>query len=190
MADEVLGAKMQGLVAEYNSLRTEIHGRTRDQLLCVTTSLVAVGAALGAVAARPEIFSGLLVLAPWLLAVLGIVWCDHAHAIHMIALYIREEIEQKGIVELLSSTGYRAIGWESYVQNRRETSSLPGWINIALPLMYFALPAAACIVAYFVLRGMGSTDLPRILEYFFVGVGVLLLGVLIFAWRRAFRLSR
>lgn len=191
MNDTVLDVKMQALVAEYSSLRMEIQGRSRDQLICVTTSLLAMGASMGAVAARPDTFVGILVITPWLLAVLGIIWCDHAHAIHLIGLYIREEIEEKGVVEIIGSgSTYRFIGWESYLQNRRDTSRLLGWINIALPLMYFALPSVASIVAYLVIRGTGGTDLPRILEYFFISVAVLLLAKLIFAWQRAFQLCR
>jgi hypothetical protein len=58
--------KFQAVIAEYSPLRDEISGRSRDQLVCVTASLVGIGALLSTVATDPAKFSGLLVVAPWL----------------------------------------------------------------------------------------------------------------------------
>lgn len=112
--------KQEAIIAEYTSLREEIAGRTRDQLVCVTASLVAIGALLSTVATDPIKFSGLLVVAPWILTVFGILWCDHAHAVHMIAAYLRDEIEQKKLRQLPGAADLpETIGWETYLQNKR-----------------------------------------------------------------------
>lgn len=182
--------KQQAIIAEYTSLRDEIAGRTRDQLVCVTASLIAIGALLSTVATDPVKFTGLLVVAPWILAVFGILWCDHAHAIHLIAVYLRDEIEQKKLWLLPGgSNPPETIGWETYVQNKRQTSTFLGYINILLPLLYFALPSVVIGITYFFLRFDGGTALPKVLEYSFVGLGVLLLAALLFSWRRAYRLT-
>gem|GEM_PF-2614753 len=178
------------ILSEYNSLRDEISARSRDQLVCVTASLLAVGALLSTVAADPARFSGLLVIAPWILAVFGILWCDHAHAVHLIAQYLRDELEQKKLPRILGvQTEANTIGWETYLQQKREASSFLGYVNIVLPLVYFALPSIAAIAAYFLLRFGGGAALPRVLEYSFVGIGVLLLVAMYLSWRRAYRLT-
>ena len=182
--------KQQAILAEYTSLRDEIAGRTRDQLVCVTASLIAIGALLSTVATNPVKFSGLLVVAPWILAVFGILWCDHAHAIHLIAVYLRDEIEQKKLRSLPGgSNPPETIGWETYLQNKRQTSTFLGYINILLPLLYFALPSIVIVIAYFFLRFRGETALPKVLEFSFIGLGALLLVALLFSWRRAYRLT-
>jgi hypothetical protein len=182
--------KLQAVIAEYSSLRDEISDRSRDQLVCVTASLVGIGALLSTVATDPVKFSGLLVVAPWLLAVFGILWCDYAHGIHLAAMYIRDEIEQKKLPQLLGgATCSHTIGWETYLQTKRDTTKLLGYINVVLPLLYFVLPSVVVIIAYFLLRFRGDTALPLALEYSFVGLGVFLLAALLFSWRRAFRLT-
>lgn len=181
--------KTQAVLAEYKALRDEITARSRDQLICVTASLVAVGTLLSTVASDPRKFSGLLVVAPWLLAVFGILWCDHAYAIHLIAVYIREEIEQKTLSNLLGNAGQYYVGWETYIQQKRDTSWFLGYINYVMPLLYFALPSVVVIIAYFLLRTSGGTVLPRALEWSFVGLGILLLVALIAAWRRTSKLT-
>ena len=180
--------KQEAIIAEYTSLREEIAGRTRDQLVCVTASLVAIGALLSTVATDPVKFSGLLVVAPWILAVFGILWCDHAHAVHMIAVYLREEIEQRKLWQLPGAADPpETIGWETYLQNKRQTSRLLGSINVLLPMFYFGLPSIVVIIAYFFLRFRGETALPTVLEYSFIGLGAVLFAVLLFSWRCAYR---
>lgn len=180
--------RQAAILAEYNSLRDEISARSRDQLVCVTASLIAIGALLSTVAANPAKFSSLLVIAPWILAVFGILWCDHAHAIHLIAGYLRDEVEQKKLRQLgACESATETVGWETYLQGRRQTSRLLGFVNILLPLVYFGLPSVAAIVAYFLLKFRGDASLPSVLEYSFVGIGVLLLLAMYLSWRRAYQ---
>jgi hypothetical protein len=115
--------KQQAIIAEYNSLRGEIAARSRDQLVCVTASLVGIGALFGTVAGNPEKFSGLLVVAPWILCIFGSIWCNHAHAVYLIAVYLREEIEQQKMPRLPGGTKFPpAISWETYIHSKRKKS--------------------------------------------------------------------
>jgi len=171
--------KQAAIIAEYNSLRGEIADRSRDQLVCVSGSLVATAALLGAVAAAadPSRLSGLLLVAPWILSVFGILWCNHAYAIFSIAVYLREEIEQNKMP---------AIGWETYIAKRRKTSSFLNSINFLVPMLYFALPSMVFIAYYIILRFWGGTTF-GVLKYSFIGLVICPLIAFFFSWRRAFR---
>ncbi len=96
-----LDIKMAAILAEYSLLREEISNRSKDQLVCVTGSVTAVSLLLVVIAASPGKYLGLLIVIPWILCIFGIIWCDHAHGLHLIAKYIREEIEQKKIPRLI-----------------------------------------------------------------------------------------
>ena len=185
MSDLESKDKLAAVIAEYNSLRAEISARSRDQLLCVTASLLSVGALLSTVATDPGKFAGLLVVAPCLLLVLGIMWCDHAHAIHLIALYLRQEIEGKSIPALCGKDLRRYLGWETWLQERRDSSPFLGYINTILPYLYFGLPSLVVVIAYLLVRMRSRTALPEELEIAFIGLSAVLFVTLVFSWRRA-----
>jgi hypothetical protein len=185
--DKLADRQFQAILAEYNSLRTEIANRSRDQLVCVTGSLVTTGAVLSTVASDPASYTGLLVIAPWLLAVFGLLWCDHAHGIHFIAKYIREELEAKALPSLIGDRTF--LRWEIYIHNQREDNKFLSFINVVLPLLYFALPALAIGGTYFVVKWRHGSELPPAMETSFIGMGAVLLVALGISWRRALRLS-
>ncbi len=186
--NKYLDIKMAAIIAEYSSLREEISNRSKDQLVCVTGSVTAVSVLLGVIAANPGRYSGLLIVMPWILSVFGIIWCDHAHGLHLIAKYIREEIEQKKIPNLLSEEmdigALSTLGWESKLQNERNNSVVLGLINPLLPIIYYFLPSVISLVGYYFLRFEGVTNLPIVIEYCFVSLAVILLFALIYFWRR------
>lgn len=179
--------QLQVILAEYTSLRAEIANRSRDQLVCVTGSLVTTGAVLSTVASNPKEYVGLLVIAPWLLAVFGLLWCDHAHGIHYIAKYIREKLEKEALPPLIGTRS--APRWEVYIHEERHDHRFLGFINTVLPMLYFALPATSLAGTYFFLRIREGTALPRMMEVSFIGLGALLLLALAVSWRRVLKLT-
>ena len=186
--EKYLEIKMAAIIAEYSSLREEISNRSKDQLVCVTGSVTAVSVLLGVIAANPGQYSGLLIVMPWILCVFGIIWCDHAHGLHLIAKYIREEIEQKKIPDLISEEmnagSLSTIGWESKLHNERKDSSVLGLINPLLPIIYYFLPSVISLVGYYFLRFERVTNLPIVIEYYFISLAVTLLIALIYFWHR------
>jgi cation transporter-like permease len=185
----ILDAKVQVLLAEYSSLRQEIQRRTRYQLYSVTASIIAVGGLLSIISAEPDKFAVFLIIIPWVLSVFGIIWLDHSHGIHLIGLYIREEIEGK-LPRLLSPGEPESspIGWETYLHKRRGESRLLGYIDILLPAIYFLLPSLASFGAYGLLAFTDVSRPPPVLEWSLVGMGLILVFALMFSWYRAQRM--
>lgn len=183
-----LEVKMKAIIAEYNALRQEIGRRSTDQLICVTGSVTAVGALLSVIASNPPQFTGLLIVIPWVLSIFGIIWCDHAHGLHLVAQYIREEIEQTKLPSLFSEkkevTMLSTIGWESKLHDKRNENHMLGVINPVLPIIYFFVPSCISIFGYFLLRFKGIASLPKEIEYVFLVLGGLLLIALILFWFR------
>lgn len=75
------------LVTEYQELRKEIERRSKEQFLCVSGSIIALGSVVGFIAKGPLIYSPLLIIVPWILAIFGIIWVDHAHHISFILFF-------------------------------------------------------------------------------------------------------
>ena len=179
--------KLQAIISEYQALREEINRRTRYQMYCITVSVIGVGTLIGVIAGSPIAFSPILLVIPWLLSVFGIIWSDHSHGIHLIGLYIRNEIEGKKLPMLFGSSDIRWIGWESYMHERRGKTPLVGYIITVLPLCYFFLPSVASLVAYYFLRIQGVAAMPKAIEWFFIAVGVILMIALTYSWYRAYK---
>ncbi len=186
--ERLLDVKIRAVIAEYNALRQEIGRRSTDQLICVTGSVTAVGALLSVIASNPPQYTGLLIVIPWVLSIFGIIWCDHAHGLHLVAQYIREEIEQTKLPNLFSEKKKLAmlstIGWESRLHDKRKKNNMLSVINPVLPIIYFFIPSCISIFGYFLLRFKGIASMPKEIEYVFLTLGGLLLIALILFWLR------
>lgn len=186
--ERLLEIKARAILAEYNALRQEISRRSTDQLICVTGSVTAVGALLSVIASNPPQYTGLLIVIPWVLSIFGIIWCDHAHGLHLVAQYIREDIEQNRLPNLFSENKKFAmlstIGWESRLHDKRKENNMLSVINPVLPIIYFFIPSCISILGYFLLRFKGIATMPIEIEYVFFALGGLLLMTLILFWLR------
>lgn len=142
------------LLAEYASLKSEIYGRSRDQLLCITSSLIALGGIYSAIAISNGKFTILALIVPWILSVFGILWCDHHITIHYIGAYIRR-IEKKEFISLLLDNQFFSnyLGWENWYNFvKRTQKDLPrytfSFLHRILPILYFALPSLLSVLYY------------------------------------------
>ena len=197
------------LYEEYRSLKTEIHGRSRDQLVCITSSLLGISALFGAIASNPDQLRPLFLLAPWVLLVFGIIWCDHHTTIHLIGSYIKhlelhripeilghnlsEDASTKKLFEsspeMLLNTGWEA--WFSGERKRHRKSwkrnlvGLIGSIHRFLPLFYFLLPSVLSIASYFSSERCGSVNISPWLELSLVLFDSGLIIIFILFWYRA-----
>ena len=168
-------SRIKALTVEYSAPKAEIHGRSRDQLLCITATFVAVGTLFG-VGLQSESHI-LLLLLPWLLGIFGVIWYDHDHWIHYIAQYIRENIDS--VIRPDES------GWETYIANRRAARSYVA-INEILPWILFILPSACAYIGYFCFLDLHICDdlaqekkyHPGLI-YTLTGLGIISLGAMI-----------
>ena len=168
-------SRIKALTVEYSALKAEIHGRSRDQLLCVTAAFVAVGT-LFSVGVQSESHI-LLLLLPWILGIFGVIWYDHDHWIHYIARYIRENIDP--VIRP------NEPGWETYIANRRASRSFVA-INKILPCILFILPSACAYIGYFYFLDPHICDdsaqekkYHPVLIYTLTGLGIISLGIMI-----------
>lgn len=149
-----LGHSVQILLAEYGSLKTEIHGRSRDQLSCITNSLLASGGLCTAIAISDAKLIFLVLIIPWILSVFGILWCDHHTTIHYIGAYLRR-LEKREFIHLLSSNKFSSnyIGWENWFDKqirKKNKSHQESDISLSriLPIIYFCLPSFLSLIYY------------------------------------------
>jgi hypothetical protein len=171
------------LITEYQELRKEIERRSKEQFLCVSGSIIALGSVVGFIAKSPLIYSPLLIIVPWILAIFGIIWVDHAHHISLLGSYIREKIENQ--INLLDYQG--DIGWQSHIKSFRGKSKLPSFIVCLLPFLYFIFPSINCIFAYIIMRLYKCTKLPVYAEIPLIVIGTVFLIILFVGWIRAVR---
>lgn len=181
----LLQEQARAVLAEYATLREEIGRRGRAQLYIVTVSLIAVGSLLGIISSAPNALAPLLLTIPWVLSASGIIWLDHSHGIHLIGLYIREEIEGEKLPRLFGSGIGATIGWETSLHAQRGRAHFLGHIIILLPLVYFLLPSVVTLIAYYLLAFTDATRLPRALEMSLMGMGLILMLALLYSWFRA-----
>ena len=119
MADEsdvILQEKVRLILAEYRELSKESDTRGRAQTIAVTSAFVAMGTIVGIIFNNPNDFTPLLIVIPWILSVLGIIWLDNAHAIALIGMYIRDEIEAKKIPSIFSAPEELILEWQNYLR--------------------------------------------------------------------------
>lgn len=144
----------QILLTEYTTLKAEIHGRSRDQLLCIINSLIACGALCTAIAISDGKLSFLILIIPWILSIFGILWCDHHSAIHYIGAYLRK-IENEEFKLLLNCQDFPTYkGWENWInvverERRKKTKYyLIPFLHKVLPIIYFSLPSVFALLYY------------------------------------------
>ena len=94
-SENLRSLQIKWLIAEYQELRKEMDRRAKDQFICISGSLISLGSILAFVSKNPSIYSPLLIIVPWILAIFGFIWTDHSHHIFLLGSYIREIIENK-----------------------------------------------------------------------------------------------
>ncbi len=175
--------RISWLITEYQELKKEIERRSKEQFLCISGSIIALGSVVGFIAKSPEDYSPLLIIVPWILAIFGIIWVDHSHHIFLIGSYIREGIESQ--INLINCDNN--IGWQHYTQSFLKKDKLPSFIVYLLPILYFIFPSIICIFAYFLMRFYKMTKLPVLTEISLILIGTIFLVVLFIGWLRAVR---
>jgi hypothetical protein len=123
---------------EFAGLRSEIDRRSSEQFLLLALSLTAFTTLVGIAGAKDATKSAreLLVLAPWLSSLAGLLWLDHDRSIHAIGRYIGQEL------------------WPGHVpsferhRNRFGPSALTAALGFLVPvLLVFLSPAGYALVA-------------------------------------------
>lgn len=196
----------QFLSIEYTSLKQEIYGRSRDQLVCITTSLISIGALLSAVTTDPTRFISLLLIAPWILSIFGIVWCDHHRAIRGISAYLKEleiqvvmnraAFEQTSFTTPLegSSDLVFPMTWEVWLNRKkqfgrkgyvRKASRFFGGIDKLLPFFYYLMPSVGALVTYYAVKTQNSVVLPFFLETGILVFDLSLILIFLISWFKA-----
>lgn len=154
---------------EYKSLKTEIYGRSRDQLNCIRDSLIGVGISLLVGILRYvnvesntdfnfEDLSVLFLIVNWILLVFGIIWCDSHLTIHRIGKYIYM-LENKIFSKLDIKLGIRldkypfkkCFSWENYyreIQHQHFSDKIIGKLGFVLPAIYFLFPSILLLMLY------------------------------------------
>ena len=172
--------KVQAILGELEKLNSEIQRKSRDQLLCVTFSLVSVGTIIGVTIQNIDTNYLLLPAIPWILSVFGIMWLDHAIGIARNGIYIKDEIEDK-VNFLLSNNSEVVLNWEHHVAGKRMKIS---FIKFFLPLFYFILPSVGAIVVFLTNYLDRLSFLPSILIIAFCTTLTMLL---IYKWLHAMK---
>jgi hypothetical protein len=186
MSDNLKNYEIQWFITEYQEVRKEIERRSKEQFICITGSIVSLGSTLAFISKDPSIYSPLLIIIPWILTIFGFIWTDHSHHIFLLGTYIRENIESQ-MNQII--TYQNKIGWQHYIQNKRQESKSinkkPSFIVWLLPLLYFILPSISCIIAYIFMRFGSIAKLPIPIEISLLVIGVIFIIYLIISWLRA-----
>ena len=100
--------------------------------------------------------------------------------------FLRENIESQ-MNQI--STSQNKIGWQHYIQNKRQElknmSKKPSFIVWLLPLLYFILPSISCIIVYIFMSFGNIAKLPIPIEISLLVIGVIFIICLIISWFRA-----
>ncbi|MFQ6083638.1 MAG: hypothetical protein ACE5WD_09780 [Candidatus Aminicenantia bacterium] len=178
--------QIQWLITEYQEIRKEIGRRSKEQFICITASIISLGSTLAFISKDPSIYSPLLIIIPWILAIFGFIWTDHSHHIFLLGSYIRENIESQ--INQITALKDK-IGWQHYihdirlkVKGKKKKSSVIVWL---LPFLYFIFPSIACIIAYIFMRFGEIAKLPIPIEISLLLTGIIFIISLIISWLRA-----
>lgn len=139
--------KLQVILTEYEKLRDEIQRRSRDQLFSITISIASVGTITGVAIKDISTNYLLLLMIPWILAVFGICWLDHAIFISRIGLFIKSQIETKKMKSLFSNNTEDLLSWERYIDEKRKRGKVE-FIIFFLPLFYFIIPSMLVTIVF------------------------------------------
>ena len=168
--------ELQIIFEEYRALKTEIQRRSQDQLTCLQRSLVSIGVLATVVRFEVQEFKILLLIAPWILLILGSLWLDHHITIHDLGFYITKL--EKRIKELdsyyISTFIKNEWGWEIfYVDVRQQRKQarffcLPLgnllFLQNYLSFFYFLIPSIISVISYFVILKQDINGWSLVLE--------------------------
>lgn len=190
--DKEVKYQIQWLIAEYQELRKEINRRSKEQFVCITASIVALGTLVGILSQNLSKFYPLLILISWILTVFGFIWTDHSKQIFLIGSYIRETIESR-INQFTNFDSKNAIGWEHQIQKIRkelkEQGEKPAPIISSLPFIYFIIPSFVIILTYIILRLFPQVkleyELPILIEVSLIFIGFFFIYGLLSSWKKA-----
>jgi hypothetical protein len=184
-------SKVQAITAEFTALKTEIHGRSRDQFLSISAALAAAGVILGVVANNPESFSRLLLVLPWILGITAVLWCDHHGGIRVIAKYIEEKIEKEKLPMVFREYPKRStIEAESWFEEVRKLNPRLGIIGHLLPWAFFFLPSILSLGGYWMLPHIPAAAANwqlRNIDYLLTAPGFISLAAGLYMWAKSNR---
>ena len=167
---------LQVIIAYHKILTEEIQRRSRNQMFCVTASIVAIGTLITIFLSQFPKYSFIIAGVPWILAAFGVIWLDHHFIIMMIGGYLRED-EEKNIPQLMGALPQEIkwLGWEVYLRKNldeyfksmnKQQKNIMDFV-VFFPVFYFILPAlVSCI--YFIYLCCYSIMLPTVIEIFFI----------------------
>jgi hypothetical protein len=167
------------IVAEYESLRSEILKLIELQAQLVALTVIAFGGVLsvGFQAKKAVI----VLIYPILSLILGLSWLNHAHAICRCAEYIRQRIEDRFVIaQRIEDRSVKFMGWESFVSGRRLPKAIIGYWGVR---SIFMGSSALAIVAGTVIPKRGTA----VWTFYYLAIGVTALTILVFViWREPY----
>ncbi len=128
------------IVAEYESLRSEILKLIELQSQLVSLAVITLGALLG-VAVQAE-NSSLAFIYPLLGLILGIMWLNHSHAISRCTAYLSQVLEPR--------CGSNVLGWEAFVRRNPLRFGTLGYWGVRSVFMSSSI--AAVLVGWTLVR--------------------------------------
>lgn len=132
------------LVAEFNSLRAEIAGRSSSQQLLVNLSLTMVGLVLG-IAFSQRASAAIILVIPIFASCCAMLYFDHAAQITKIGRYIGHVVHPKlrNIVD-----DDQVLAWESsYLKFQEKSDATPFQFGIPTFVLFVGGPLAICLAS-------------------------------------------
>jgi len=142
--------ELQVIIAYHKILAEEIQRRSRNQMFCVTASIVAIGTLITIFLSQFPKYSFIIAGVPCILAAFGVIWLYHHFIIVMIGVYLRED-EEKNIPQLMGALPQEIkwLGWEVYLRKNLDVYFKP--MNksqkiildyvVFFPMFYFVIPS-------------------------------------------------
>lgn len=188
--------ELQVIIAYHKILAEEIQRRSRNQMFCVTASIVAIGTLITIFLSQFPNYSFIIAGVPWILAAFGVIWLDHHFIITMIGRYLRED-EEKNIPQLLGALPQEIkwLGWEVYLRknlNEYFKSMNKSQKNIMdfvvfFPVFYFIIPALFSCIYFIYLCCYSNIMLPTVIEISFILIDLFCVLILLLYLHRAIK---
>lgn len=102
--------ELKWLCSEFTVLRREIDRRSKEQYLCISGSVVSIGASAAFISENIDERWPLICVLPWLLTIFATLWATNAVAIKNLGSYVQEVIEVRIRGQVLSERP--SLGWE------------------------------------------------------------------------------
>jgi hypothetical protein len=132
------------LVAEFNSLRAEIAGRSGSQQLLVNLSLTMVGLVLG-IAFSQRAGATIILVIPIFASCCAMLYFDHAAQITKIGRYIGYILRPR-LAEIVDDD--KVLAWESsYLTFQREPEATPFQYGIPTFVLFVGGPLSVCVAS-------------------------------------------